>query len=96
MAHDFAALQDAVAQAEENKETLLDERRDKRFTLSKTAFLAYNKDTRAQQVEVQAELDTAETALRAAILEIRNDATAKAINVPIGTISETNTPGGAS
>ena len=94
MAHDFPALQLAVEDALEVKETLLDERAANRDTMSKAAFRIYNKETRAQHLQVQAGLDTAEQALQAANLEIRNDATAKAIVVDIGTISETDTAGG--
>lgn len=96
MAHDFAALQTAVADALEAKEILLDERAANRDTMSKAAFRIYNQETRAQQLQVQAGLDTAEQALGAANLDVRNDATAKAIVVDIGTISETDTAGGVS
>ena len=91
---DLAALKAAVDVAEAAKETLLDERRTNRDTMSPRDFRAYNEATRAQQKDVTADETAATKAYQDELKVIRADAVDKAINVAVGTISESNTPEG--
>ena len=93
---DLAALKAAVDAAETAKEALLDERRSKRDTMPKQAFRDYNAGTASKQVEVQAAVTAADSEFQDALKVIRADAVEAAINVAVGTISESNTEGGAS
>ena len=91
---DFVALTKAVADAESTKAILVAERREKRVTLPPGEFRAYNGFSRQEQLDVQAAVYEATKALQDALKEVRSDAVAQVIGV--GTLSETNTPGGAS
>ena len=91
---DLAALKAAVDAAEAAKEALLDERRANRDSMSKKAFREYNASTRAQQKDVEADVFAADTAFNDELKVIRADAVDNAISVAIGTMGETNTPGG--
>ena len=93
---DLAALKAAVDAAEAAKEALLDERRTKRATMPKQAFRDYNTATHDQQLAVEADVVAATKEFQAELSVIRSDAVDAAINVAVGTISETNSEGGAS
>lgn len=86
---DIETLKADLADAEAAKALLVDERRANRATMSPTAFRAYNEETRDQQIDVQADLQTATDAITAHLNNARQE-------IMVGTLSETNTPGGAS
>ncbi len=89
---DLAALNAAIEAAEATEVTLIDQRRANRESMSPTDFRAYNDVTREEQIFVQAAVVKARKDLQAALTTVRSEA----LNVAIGTISESNTPGGAS
>jgi hypothetical protein len=89
---DLSALKIEVDTAEAAKETLVAERRTNRETMNRADWRAYNEETRSQQIEVEKAVTAANKAFQEAATTIRSEA----INVAIGTISETNTPGGTS
>lgn len=89
---DIAALKAALDQAEADKEALLEERRANRASMSKADFRAYNDQTRQQQVEIQKAVDDAQAELTQALNSVRSEA----LNVAVGTISESNSAGGTS
>ena len=91
---DFPALQKAVAVAESAKAYLIEERQGNRTTMPKAAFRAYNLASRQVQIDVQTVVTVAEKALQDALKVVRSDAVAQVIGV--GTVSESNTVGGAS
>ncbi len=93
---DLAALKAAVDAAEAAKEALLDERRANRLTMPKQAFRDYNASTQDQQLAAEAAVAAADKEFRAALGVIRTDAVENAISVAVGTLSETNSEGGAS
>jgi hypothetical protein len=93
---DLAALIAAVDAAQAAKSALKAERIEKRNTLLKQDFKDYNLVTGNQQREVHAALISAEKAYNAELKVIRADAADNAINVAVGTISESNSPGGTS
>ncbi len=93
---DLAALKAAVDAAEAAKETLLDERRANRGTMSKQGFRDYNASTQDQQLAAEAAVAAADTEFQDALKVIRSDAVENAINVAVGTLNETNSEGGAS
>ncbi len=90
---DVAALQAAVQTAEAAKEVLLEERRTNRETMSRIDFRAYNEATKTQQIDTQATIDSTTAEFQKALNEVRADAVAQVIDV--GTLTESNTPGGA-
>ncbi len=90
---DLAALKAAVDKAEAAKETLVEERRTKRDTMPRPEFRVYNEATRAQQVDTQTAVDVTTAEFQKALNEVRADAVAQVISV--GTLTESNTPGGA-
>lgn len=89
---DIAALKSALDEAEAAKAALIEERREKRDSLSKADFRAYNETTKSQQLQAQAEVDKAEKALQEALNQVRSDALAQA--VPVGTVKEGSSGGG--
>lgn len=89
---DIAALKAALDQAEADKEALIQERAEKRRTMSKYDFRAYNEETHQQQIDVQKAVDDAQAALTSALNDVRSEA----LNVAVGTISESNSAGGTS
>ncbi len=91
---DLAALKAAVDVAEAAKETLLIERRGNKETMSPRDFRAYNDSTRAQQKNIQAAVTDAVSAFQGELKVIRADAVDKAINVAVGTLTESETAGG--
>ncbi len=92
---DLAALKAAVDAAEAAKETLLTERRGNREVMSPRDFRAYNEATRVQQKNVEADVSAADKAFQDELKVIRADAVDAAINVAVGTVSESETAGGA-
>lgn len=89
---DIAALVAAVEAAETAKADLVDQRRANRENLSPNDFKAYNESTRQEQKDVQAAVTKVTKALQAALTTVRSEA----LNVAVGTLHETNTPGGTS
>ena len=84
----------AVDAAEAAKETLLVERRANKAEMNRKDFAAYNVATYEQQKNIQAAVDAADKEFQDALKVIRADAVDQAINVAVGTIGESNTPGG--
>jgi hypothetical protein len=91
---DLAALKAAVDVAEAAKEALIGERGAKRGTMSKQAFRDYNASTHDEQLAVEAAVAAANKEFQAAIAVIRSDAVENAIQVAVGTLSESDTGGG--
>ena len=91
---DLAALIAAVDAAQAAKDGLKAERIEKRNTLLKQDFKDYNVVTAKTQKAVHAEFVAAQKAYNDELKVIRADATDKAINVAVGTLSESNTPEG--
>ncbi|KKL63655.1 hypothetical protein LCGC14_2172950 [marine sediment metagenome] len=89
---ELADLKVAVDTAEAAKDDLVTERRANRETMSPRDFKAYNESTWAEQIDVEKAVTAANKAFQSAATTIRSEA----INVAIGTLSETNTPGGTS
>ncbi len=85
---DIAALQQACVDAELVKTDLLAERSKEREKLSKRAFREYNDASRAEQLEVQGNLDVANKAFTAALDEVRVGAVHQVVDV--GTLEEGN------
>ena len=85
---DIAALQQACVAAEQVKADLLTERASKRKKMSKIAFREYNDASRAEQLEVQGNLDVADKAFTAALDEVRVGAVHQVVDV--GTLEEGN------
>ena len=85
---DIAALQQACVDAELVKTDLLSERRAQREKMSKGAFRAYNDASRAEQLEVQGNLDVANEAFTEALDEVRVNAVHQVVDV--GTLEEGN------
>ncbi len=92
---DLAALQAAVDAAQAAQDSLIEERASKRASMPKAEFKVYNYATIQQQKDTQAALGAAILAFQAELKVIRSDAVESAISVAVGTISESNTPGGA-
>lgn len=88
MAH-IDELKTALAEAEAVKETLLETRRANRETMSKMGFRAYNEETRAEQLEVQAAVTAAIAAITVHLNNSRQE-------IFVGTLNESETVGGAS
>lgn len=86
MAH-IDELKTALAAHEEVKQNLLDERQSKRDSLSRAAFQQYNEDTRAEQLQVTADVTEAIAAITAHLNNARQE-------IMVGTISETDSAGG--
>ena len=93
---DLAALKAAVDAAQAAKDELKAERIHNRKAMLKQEFANYNHNTAGQQREVQAAMNAAEKAFNDELKVIRADATDKAIEVAVGTISESNSSGGTS
>lgn len=85
---DIQALKAAVDAAYQAEEELLAERREKRDTLSKRDFRAYNEETRQTQINVQKAIDDAERELQLALNNARQQ-------LLVGTVSESDAQGGA-
>jgi len=92
---DLAALKAAVDVAQAAQDSLIEERASKRASMVKAEFQVYNYATVQQQKDTQAALGDATEAFQAELKVIRADAVDKAINVAVGTLSESNSPGGA-
>ena len=88
MAH-IDELKADLATAEATKEALITERQDNRDTMSKMGFRAYNEETRAEQLEVEAAVTAAIGAITAHLNNSRQE-------IYVGTLSESDTVGGAS
>ena len=82
------ALKQAVDDAYTAEEELLEERRANRESLSKSAFRAYNEETRQRQIDVQKAISAAERQLQLALNNARQE-------LLVGTVAESNTGGGA-
>lgn len=91
---DLAALKAAVDTTEAAKAALLTERASKRAAMPKAEFKVYNFATRQKQLDIEADVKTAQTAFLDELKVIRADAVDKAIEVAVGTLSESNTAGG--
>ncbi len=91
---DLAALMAAVDAARAVKTALKEERIHNRKTMVKQDFKNYNQATGDQQREVHAGLVAAEKAYNDELKVIRANATDKAIEVAVGTIAESDSPGG--
>ncbi len=91
---DLAALKAAVDTAEAAKVALLKERASKRAAMPKAEFKVYNFATRQQQLDIEADVTAANNAFNDELKVIRSDAVENAISVAVGTMGETNTPGG--
>jgi len=85
---DIAQIQANLADAEEAKEKLLKERRKNREKMSKSAFRAYNEETRQKQIDVETDIRNARAALTEALNLSRQE-------LLVGTVSETGDLGGA-
>ena len=92
---DLAALKAALDAAEAAKETLLVERRANKVEMNPGAFASYNAATYQQQKDIQKAVMNATEAFQAELKVIRADAVDGALKVAVGTISESNSPGGA-
>ncbi len=86
---DVQALKADLDAAEAAKETLVEQRRSKRYSLSRIKWREYNESTRTKQKDVQAAVDAAQQAFSEALGRVRSDA----VEVALGTITETE--GGA-
>jgi hypothetical protein len=91
---DLAVLKAAVDAAEAAKAVLVDEMRVNRVEMNNGDYAAYNAATRVQQKDVQAAVNATTEAFQAELKVIRADAVDNAINVAVGTVSESNTQGG--
>jgi 3-hydroxy-3-methylglutaryl CoA synthase len=91
---DLAALKAAVDAAEAAKAVLVDEMRVNRVEMNNGDYAAYNASTRVLQLDIQAAVEAATKAFQAELKVIRSDAVDSAINVAVGTVSESNTQGG--
>lgn len=89
---DTKALQDAIVVAEDAFAALLAVRRSNRDSMSPRDFREYNESTRAEQVQVQADANAANKALRDALNAERSAVAEQVISV--GTLREGNSPGG--
>ena len=85
---DTQPLQDAIVAAEDAFAALLVNRRSNRDSMSRKDFLAYNEATRAEQLQVTADADAANQALRDALNAERENVAAQVIKV--GTLDEGN------
>ena len=92
---DLAALKAAVDAAEAAKADLVDEMNANRASMNNADYAVYNYATTVQQKDIQAAVMDATEAFQAELKVIRADAVDNAINVAVGTLSETNAPGGA-
>lgn len=92
---DLAALKAAVDAAEAAKADLVDEMNVNRAEMNNADYAVYNYATTVQQKDIQAAVNGTTEAFQAELKVIRADAVDNAINVAVGTISESNTPGGA-
>jgi hypothetical protein len=89
---DISDLQDACVAAETAKAELLVTRRANRDSMSKRGFREYNEATRAEQIQVEADVQAANQALQDGLNEVRSDAVAQVVDV--GTLNEGNQPQG--
>ena len=89
---DTQALQDAIVVAEDAFAALLVTRRSNRESMSRKDFREYNESTRAEQLQVTADADAANQALRDALNAERSAVAEQVISV--GTLKEGNSPGG--
>ena len=89
---DIVALKTALDEAEAAQEALLNERRENRESMTRSEFRRYNEQTRVLQIDTAKAIVDAQRALTAALNDVRSEA----LNVAVGTISETNTVGGGS
>ena len=92
---DLAALKSAVDAAEAAKADLVDEMNANRAEMNNADYAAYNVATHVQQKDIQAAVNESTEAYQAELKVIRADAADNAIKVAVGTLAETNAPGGA-
>lgn len=93
---DLAALTAALDAAEAAKEELVAERRVNRVVMTNADFASFNAATYQKQKDIQKAVNVTTKAFQAELKVIRADAVDNAINVAVGTMSESNAPGGAS
>ena len=86
---DVLELKAAYEAAEQVKADLVEERRTNRPIMTKAEFNAWSDTTIAQQKQVQADVTAAQTAYSEALGKVKADA----INVALGTITETEGSG---
>ena len=89
---DTQALQDAIVVAEDAFAALLATRRSNRDSMSPKDFREYNEATRAEQIQVTADANKANQALRDA-LNAEKSAVAEQV-ISVGTLKESNSPEG--
>jgi hypothetical protein len=83
---DLAQLKADLDAAEAAKAALVDERRTNRDAMPKKDWLAYNRDSKQAQKDVQRAVVEANVALAHALGKVKSDAVA----VALGTITETD------
>lgn len=91
---DTQVLQDAVVAAEDTFAALLVTRRGNRDTMTRRDFRSYNASTRADQVQISADVESANQALRDHLNGERENVIAQVISV--GTLDEGNRVKGVS
>jgi Skp family chaperone for outer membrane proteins len=87
---DIAALKAALDAAEAAEEALIAERRQNRDSMSKAEFRSYNQATQEKQIELSGAIRDAQKALAEALNDVRSEA----LNVAVGTVSESGSMGG--
>lgn len=81
---DIQALKQNLDAAEQAKENLIVERRERRDALSKKDFRAFNEETRQDQLDAEKAVREARDALTAELNNARQE-------LMVGTLSESNT-----